>query len=37
VLLFFSWATGDLIPPGVDQHSLSFRTFTNLLPGSGTD
>jgi hypothetical protein len=37
VLLFFSWSTGDLIPPGVDQHSLSFRTFTNLLPGSGTD
>jgi hypothetical protein len=35
VLLFFSWATGDLVPPGVDQDSLSFRTFTNLLPGSG--
>jgi hypothetical protein len=36
VLLFFSWSTGDLIPPNVDQHSLSFRTFTNLLPGSSS-
>ena len=36
VLLFFSWSTGDLIPPNVDQHSLSFRTFTNLLPGNST-
>lgn len=34
VLLFFSWASGDIVPPGVDQDSLSFRTFTNLLPGS---
>jgi hypothetical protein len=33
VLLFFSWATGDVIPPGVDQHSLSFQTFTSMLPG----
>ena len=35
VLLFFSWATGDVIPPGVDQHSLSFQTLTSsLLPGN---
>jgi len=33
VLLFFSWATGDVIPPGVDQHSLSFETLTSMLPG----
>jgi hypothetical protein len=33
VLLFFSWATGDVIPPGVDQSSLSFHTLTNMLPG----
>ena len=34
VLLFFSWATGDVVPPGVDQHSLSFSTLTNMLPGN---
>ena len=34
VLLFFSWATGDVIPPGVDQNSLSFRSLTNILPGN---
>jgi len=34
VLLFFSWATGDLVPAGVDQDTLGFRTITNLLPGS---
>ena len=34
VLLFFSWATGDVVPPGVDQNSLSFRTLTNMLPGN---
>src|SRR3954465_465406 len=33
VLLFFSWATGDVIPPGVDQKALSFKTLTSLLPG----
>jgi len=33
VLLFFSWATGDVIPPGVDQKSLSFQTLTSMLPG----
>ncbi len=33
VLLFFSWATGDVIPPGVDQHSLSFQCITSKLPG----
>ena len=32
-LLFFSWSTGDVIPPGVDQHSLSFQTLTSMLPG----
>jgi hypothetical protein len=34
VLLFFSWATGDVIPPGVDQNSLSFQTLTSMLPGT---
>jgi len=34
VLLFFSWATGDVIPPGIDQDSLSFQTLTGMLPGS---
>jgi hypothetical protein len=34
VLLFFSWSTGDVVPPGVDQHSLSFSTLTNMLPGN---
>lgn len=34
VLLFFSWATGDVVPPGVDQHSLSFQTLTSMLPGA---
>ena len=33
VLLFFTWATGDVVPPGVDQHSLSFQTLTSMLPG----
>lgn len=35
VLLFFSWATGDVIPPGIDQNSLSFHTLTSMLPGAG--
>ena len=34
VLLFFSWASGDVIPPGIDQHSLSFQTLTSMLPGN---
>ena len=34
VLLFFSWSTGDVIPPGIDQHSLSFKTLTSMLPGN---
>jgi hypothetical protein len=34
VLLFFSWASGDVVPPGVDQNSLSFRTLTSMLPGN---
>ena len=29
----FSWASGDVIPPGIDQHSLSFQTLTSMLPG----
>src|SRR3954470_24253674 len=36
VLLFFSWATGDVIPPGVDQNSLSFSTLTSTLPGQNS-
>lgn len=34
VLLFFSWASGDVIPPGIDQNSLSFQTLTSMLPGA---
>ncbi len=34
VLLFFSWASGDVVPPGIDQNSLSFQTLTSMLPGS---
>jgi len=34
VLLFFSWASGDVVPPGVDQNSLSFQTLTSMLPGN---
>jgi hypothetical protein len=33
VLLFFSWATGDVVPPNIDQHALSFQTLTSMLPG----
>jgi hypothetical protein len=33
VLLFFSWATGDVVPADVDQNSLSFRSLTSMLPG----
>jgi hypothetical protein len=25
---------GDVIPPGVDQNSLSFHTLTSVLPGT---
>jgi hypothetical protein len=34
VMLFFSWATGDIVPPGVDQNSLSFSTLTHMFPGN---
>jgi len=34
VMLFFSWATGDIVPPGVDEHSLSFSTLTHMFPGN---
>ncbi len=34
VLLFFSWASGDVVPPGIDQNSLSFQTLTSMLPGA---
>jgi hypothetical protein len=34
VLLFFSWSTGDLIPSGVDQNSLTLsNSITSMLPG----
>ena len=33
VLLFFSWSTGDLIPPNVDQKSLSVTNIAQSLPG----
>ena len=35
VLLFFSWASGDVVPPDIDQDTLSFKTLTNMLPGAG--
>ena len=33
VLLFFSWTTGDLVPPNVDQNSLSVSNIAHDLPG----
>ncbi|MGH6828226.1 MAG: DUF6655 family protein [Rhizomicrobium sp.] len=32
VLLFFSWRTGDLLPAGVDQNSLSVATIAHVIP-----
>jgi hypothetical protein len=32
VLLFFSWQTGDVIPPGIDQNQLSVTNMANSIP-----
>ena len=32
VFLFFSWSTGDLIPPNVDEKSLSVTNIAHSLP-----
>ena len=32
VLLFFSWTSGDLIPPDVDQKSLSMTNIAHSIP-----
>jgi hypothetical protein len=32
VLLFFSWSSGDLIPPNVDDKTLSVTTIAHSLP-----
>jgi hypothetical protein len=33
VLLFFSWETGDLVPPGIDQNSLTVTNIAHAIPG----
>jgi len=33
VALFFSWTSSDLVPPDVDQESLSMSNFAQSLPG----
>jgi hypothetical protein len=33
VVLFFSWTTGDLIPPATDQDSLSVTNIAHNIPG----
>jgi hypothetical protein len=33
VFLFFSWSTGDLIPPNVDEKALSVTNIAQSLPG----
>lgn len=33
VALFFSWTSSDLVPPDVDQDSLSMSNFAHVLPG----
>jgi hypothetical protein len=33
VALFFSWTSSDLVPPDVDQESLSMSNFAHVLPG----
>jgi hypothetical protein len=33
VLLFFSWQTGDLVAPDVDQNSLSVSNIAHAIPG----
>jgi hypothetical protein len=32
ILLFFSWETGDLIPPGIDQQQLSVTNIAHSIP-----
>lgn len=32
IFLFFSWQTGDLVPPGLDQNSLSVQSIANGIP-----
>ena len=32
VLLFFSWQTGDLLPPDADQNALSVSNIANSIP-----
>jgi hypothetical protein len=33
IFLFFSWQTGDLVPPNVDQNSLSVQSIARGIPG----
>ena len=33
VLLFFSWETGDLVPPNIDQNSLTVTNIAHDIPG----
>ena len=33
IFLFFSWQTGDLVPPNVDQDSLSVQNIARGIPG----
>jgi len=33
VLLFFSWQTGDLVAPDVDQNSLTVSNIAHAIPG----
>ena len=33
ILLFFSWESGDLVPPDVDQNSLSVGNIARGIPG----
>jgi hypothetical protein len=32
VLLFFSWQTGDVVPPGMDQNQLSVTSMAHSIP-----
>jgi hypothetical protein len=33
VLLFFSWQTGDVVPPNIDSNALSVGTIAHDIPG----
>jgi hypothetical protein len=33
IFLFFSWQTGDLVPPNIDQNSLSVQNIARGIPG----